>query len=112
MIKKFNKLKISAPLNEEDYERTVKDLDELKDALLYWGKIILRQNKISFIKGSRKLADLEEFQAQAAAEEQFINAEKQKFDDEDAEQKTKLNLMKLKLAQTIEREMRMSKAFN
>jgi hypothetical protein len=41
-VKKFNSLKISVPMNEEDYDRTIKDLDELKDALVYWGKIIQR----------------------------------------------------------------------
>ena len=42
LIKKFNNLKINAPINDADYEKTVKDLDELKDALVYWGKIIQR----------------------------------------------------------------------
>lgn len=50
LIKKFNNLKVSAPLNDDDYDRTLKDLDELRNALVYWGKIILRQNKIRFIK--------------------------------------------------------------
>jgi len=42
LIKKFANLKINAPINEADYEKTVKDLDELKEALIYWGKIIQR----------------------------------------------------------------------
>jgi len=33
-------LKINAPINDDDYEKTIKDLDELRDALIYWGKII------------------------------------------------------------------------
>lgn len=112
LVKKFSKLKISAPLNEEDYKRTMGDLDELKVALVYWGKIILRQNKIRFIKGARKISVLEEYQKMAEEEEQFINQEKLKFDDEDAEKKTKLNLEKLKIAQMLDREIRMSKAWD
>jgi hypothetical protein len=61
LVKKFNSLKISAPLNEDDLDRTVKDLEDLRRALVYWGKIILRQNKIRFIKSARKIAFEEEF---------------------------------------------------
>jgi len=35
-------LKISAPLNDDDFEKTQEDLKELKEALIYWGKIIQR----------------------------------------------------------------------
>lgn len=111
-MKKFNSLKLSAPLTEEEFQRTVTDLEELKAALLYWGKIILRQNKIRFIKNARKISALEEITKQAEEEESFIHAEKQKFDDEDAEQKTQLNLQKLKMAQMIDREMRMNLAWD
>jgi len=50
LIKKFNNLKIKPPINDEDYEKTISDLNELRDALIYWGKIISRQNKIKFIR--------------------------------------------------------------
>jgi hypothetical protein len=60
-IKKFNDLKITAPLAEEDFERAVKDLDELIEALVYWGGIIQRQNKIRFIKNSRKISSDEDY---------------------------------------------------
>jgi hypothetical protein len=42
LIKKFNSLKISAPLNESQFEQTIDELNELKNALIYWGKIIQR----------------------------------------------------------------------
>jgi hypothetical protein len=42
MIKRFSLLKISPPMVEEDYENKLKEIQKLKEALLYWGKIILR----------------------------------------------------------------------
>lgn len=61
LIKKFNSLKISAPITPEDYEKTLKDLAELRDALVYWGKIIQRQNKIKFIRNARKISAIDEY---------------------------------------------------
>jgi hypothetical protein len=40
MIKKFTELKLSVPSSPADYERTLVELDQLRDALIYWGKII------------------------------------------------------------------------
>jgi len=40
IIKKFNNLKLTVPMKDEDYEKTIKELDQLRDALIYWGKII------------------------------------------------------------------------
>lgn len=112
LIKKFNILKINAPINEADYEKTVKDLDELKDALIYWGKIIQRQNKIKFIRNARKISSIEEYTQQAEVEEKYIENEKSKFDGEDVSNKTGLSLDKLKIAQVIDRENRVKKAWN
>jgi hypothetical protein len=42
IVKKFNNLKLTVPMKEEDYAKTIEDLDQLKDALVYWGKIIQR----------------------------------------------------------------------
>jgi len=42
IIKRFGQLKIKAPLSLDDLERSMQDLDELKEALIYWGKIIQR----------------------------------------------------------------------
>jgi len=111
LIRRFNSLKLTPPLDDEGLEGAVRDLDELRAALVYWGGIILRQNKIRFIKASKRLGGEEEFTKQAEEEEAFIAAEKQKFDDDDAEQKTKLSLQKLKIAQVLDREARMSKAW-
>lgn len=110
-IKKFNSLKISVPMNENDYERAIKDLDELKDALIYWGKIIQRQSKIKYIRNSRKIGSDEEYANQAAEEEKFIEQEKAKYSSEDTSQHT-LNNEKLKIAQVIDRESRINKAWN
>jgi len=104
LIKNFNNLKISAPLNEEDFEKTKQDLNELRDALIYWGKIIQRQNKIKFIRSAKRIANEEEFVNQAVEEEKFIENEKLKFEGDDVAEKTHLKLDKLKIAQVIDRE--------
>ena len=56
IIKKFNDLKTTVPMKDEDYAPTIEGLNLLKEALLYWGKIIQRQSKIKFIKGSKKIS--------------------------------------------------------
>ena len=61
LIKKFNSLKISPPLSEDQFQQTIDELNELKNALNYWGKIIQRQNKIKYIRNSRKIKAEEEF---------------------------------------------------
>lgn len=87
MIKKFNALKISAPLNEEKegYESTINELAQLKEALLYWGKILQRQNKIKYIRSSRKLKSLEQYSAMADEEEKFLQNEKSKIENAEAD---------------------------
>lgn len=40
VIKKFNNLKLSVPMKEEEFLKTIEELDQLRDALVYWGKII------------------------------------------------------------------------
>jgi len=40
IIKKFNALKLSVPMQSEDYIKTIEQLDQLRDALVYWGKIM------------------------------------------------------------------------
>lgn len=42
LIKQFNSLRLSAPLSDEDYEKSISDLQKLKEASIYWGKIIQR----------------------------------------------------------------------
>lgn len=112
LIKKFNNLKINAPINDTDYEKTIKDLDELKEALIYWGKIIQRQNKIKFIRNARKISGIDEYVEQAVFEEKYIENEKSKFDGEDVANNTSLSLDKLKIAQVIDRENRVKKVWN
>lgn len=104
LLKQFNNLKISAPLNEEDFEKTYEDLKELKEALIYWGKIIQRQNKIKFIRSAKKISTEEEYIKDAEDEEKFIENEKQKFTGDDVSETTSLKLDKLKIAQVIDRE--------
>jgi len=98
LLKQFNNLKISAPLNDEDFEKTIDDLKELKDALSYWGKIIQRQNKIKYIRSAKKISNEEEYMKDAEEEEKFIENEKQKFEGDDVSEKTSLKLDKLKIA--------------
>jgi len=105
-------LKISAPLNNEDYERTIKDLDELREALIYWGKITQRQNKIKFIRGAKNISSMEEYQKIADTEEQYVLDQKQLFTgDANTENKSTINTDKLKTAQIIDREIRNNKAW-
>jgi hypothetical protein len=106
MIKRFNSLKITAPLNSDGLQKTIDDLKELKDALSYWGKIIQRQAKIKYIKTAKKISQVEEIINMAEEEENYIFNEKTKFDSEQAEQETHLKLDKLKLAQQIDKELR------
>jgi hypothetical protein len=72
--------------------------------LIYWGKIIQRQNKIKFIRSAKRISGEEEFQQKAAEEEKFIENEKLKFEGDDVAEKTNLKLDKLKIAQVIDRE--------
>ena len=54
-------MKLTVPMKPEDYEKTITDLDQLKDALVYWGKIIQRQAKIKYIRGARKISSDEHY---------------------------------------------------
>jgi len=40
IIKKFSNLKLTVPIKETDFTKTIEDLDQLRDALIYLGKII------------------------------------------------------------------------
>jgi len=42
IIKKFNNLKLTVPMKPEDFPKIMEQLDKLRDALVYWGKIIQR----------------------------------------------------------------------
>ena len=72
IIKKFSSLKLSPPLGDEEYESKIKELQQLKEALLYWGSIILRQNKIKFIRNSLKIKSIEKYIKIADDELEFI----------------------------------------
>ena len=76
MIKKFTELKLSVPSSSEDYERTLVELDQLRDALVYWGKIIQRQNKIKFIRGTTKLKLIDDYEKMVNEELAYISNEK------------------------------------
>lgn len=62
LIQQFNTLQISAPLNEEDFPTAIDELNKLKLALIYWGKIILRQNKIKFIRTAPRIQSDDKYQ--------------------------------------------------
>lgn len=40
IIKKFNSLKLTVPIKEEDYPKSIEELDQMRNALVYWGKVI------------------------------------------------------------------------
>jgi hypothetical protein len=84
-------------MKEADFETSIKDLDQLKDALTYWGKIIQRMSKIKFIRNSRKLNNDKEFAEQASQEEKHIETEKTKYSG-DSSSSQELNSEKLKIA--------------
>ena len=75
----------------------------MKEALVYWGKIIQRQNKIKFIRNSRRLQGLEEYKQMADDEMKYINSEKEKVLSEDSD--ISINFEMLKIAQAIDREV-------
>merc|ERR1712146_281509 len=77
-------------------------MGELKDALIYWGKIVERQNKIKFIKKSRYLQALDEFKTMANDEMQYLSQLKEKVQSEDSD--IGVNFEMLKTAQAIHRE--------
>lgn len=52
-------------MKEDDFSKTEEDLKELREALIYWGKILQRQNKIKFIRGAKYLRNEENFIKQA-----------------------------------------------
>lgn len=115
MIKKFNALKISAPLNEEGYDSTINELSQLKEALLYWGKILQRQNKIKYIRSSRKLKSLEEYSAMAEEEEKWLQNEKQKIENAEADithGEKKISFNMIKIAQNIDKEIRLRRMWS
>lgn len=49
MIKKFARLKITAPMNKNDIEKTVKELEELHEALQEKGDIERKESKARFL---------------------------------------------------------------
>lgn len=111
MINRFSDLKIAPPLGSDDsYDNTVTTLQELREALIYWGKILQRQKKIKHIRNSRKLKSLDDYNKMADEEEQWLQNEKEKIEnaEDDIESgNAKISLAKIKIAQTIDKEMRL-----
>jgi len=115
MIKRFTNLKIPAPLADDSHDATILTLKELREALIYWGKILQRQKKIKHIRSSRKLKSLEHYNKLADEEEQWLQNEKEKIEnaEDDIESgDTKISLAKIKIAQTIDKEMRLKSLWN
>lgn len=110
-VKKFGALKLAPPLTNEEYEKTLKELDVLKAAVIYWGKIQQRIRKVKFIRDSRKIFSEDEFKTQSEDEEKFIDAEKSKYSGESTEGH-EVDAEKLKVAQIIYRENTMKQAWN
>jgi len=110
-VKKFGALKLAPPITNEEYEKTLKELDVLKKAVVYWGKIQQRIRKVKFIRDSRKIFSEDEFKTQCEEEEKFIDAEKTKYSGESTEGH-EVDAEKLKVAQIIYRENTMKQAWN
>lgn len=110
-IKKFSTLKLIAPTKQEDFEKTLKELGQLKDALCYWGNIMYRLNKIKFIQNSKRLQEVDEYKQMEKDEQSYVLSEKAKFEDEQAFEKTGISPDMLKIAQQIDKEVIRAKAF-
>ena len=109
-IRKFGTIKIEPPSSKDQFDEKIKDLVELKDALVYWGDIVKRQRLIKFISGTKKLQELEEYVDIKDQEMKYIDSEKQKFLDVNADHE--INFEALKLAQQIDKESRVNKIFD
>ena len=70
----------------------------MKDDLLYLGSIILRQNKIKFIRNSQKIKLIDKYIKIADDELEFIQQEKQKFSEENAGEISGIDSKMLKIA--------------
>jgi len=102
---------LAPPLTTEEYERTLKELALLREAVIYWGKIQQRIRKVKFLRESRKIIHEEEYQNQCKEEEEFIDKEKSKYSGESTEGH-EVDAEKLKVAQIIYRENTMRQAWN
>lgn len=97
-IKQFSNLQLSAPITTEDFERSIKEINQLRDCIIYWGQIQQRIRKFKFIRDSKKLIHEEEYSALMETEEKFIESEKAKYSGEDTAGRT-VDSDKLKIAQ-------------
>jgi hypothetical protein len=61
---------LAPPLSTEEYEKTLKELALLREAVIYWGKIQLRIRKVKFLRESRKIIHEEIYQNQCKDEEE------------------------------------------
>jgi len=109
-VKKFGALKLAPPLTPEEYERTLKELATLREAVIYWGKIQQRIRKVKYLRDSRKIIQEEEYQNQCKEEEEFIDKEKSKYSGESTEGH-EVDAEKLKVAQVVYRENTMRQAW-
>jgi len=109
-VKKFGALKLAPPLTTEEYEKTLKELASLREAVIYWGKIQQRIKKVKYLRDSRKIIHEEEYQNQCKEEEEFIDKEKSKYSGESTEGH-EVDAEKLKVAQIVYRENTMRQAW-
>lgn len=95
---------MSPPTSDADYPKCKEQLLGLRAALVYWGKIIQRQDMLKLIRESPNLMANEEHKARYDSEIAFLKQEKEKFVDEEAAKKTDINYDMLKIAQGIAKE--------
>lgn len=101
---------MSPPSGEDSFPASKKQLEDLRAALVYWGKITQRQSKLKFIRESKRLMAVDEYKGMAEDEWQFLKQEKEKFLDEEAAKKTDINYEMLKVAQDIDKEAKAMKS--
>lgn len=59
---------MSPPSAEDSFPASKKQLEDLRAALVYWGKITQRQSKLKFIRESKRLMAVDEYKGMAEDE--------------------------------------------
>jgi hypothetical protein len=91
---------LSAPITPADFEKAVKEINQLRECFIYWGLVQQRIKKFKLIRDSNKIKLEEEFKTQMETEEKFIESEKAKYGGDDTTGRT-VDAEKLKIAQQI-----------
>jgi hypothetical protein len=91
---------LSAPITPQDFEKSVKEINKLRECFIYWGQVQQRIRKFKLIRDSNKIKLEEEFKTLMETEEKFIESEKAKYAGDDTTGRT-VDADKLKIAQQV-----------